>query len=182
MRVLSFDCSSTTVAYALLEVNDKKITLKSLAYIKPIKSKDFILRLIDTRDKLKKIIEKEKPDLISIEDIVKYFPGKSSANTIITLATFNRMLCLLAYDYLKKTPNLYSVMAIRHNLKINGHFPSKEEMPEVVATWLKIPFPYKYSKKQKKMIENEDMADAVAVGLYTINLLINPKIKKAKKK
>jgi Holliday junction resolvasome RuvABC endonuclease subunit len=187
MRILSFDCSSTTIAYSVLQINKENnlIELKEVDFFKPIKTPDFILKLVDSRNKLKEIIEKTKPDLIAIEDIIKFFPGKSSANTIITLANFNRMLCVVAYDHLKVNPTMCSVMAIRHKLKESKELPSKQEMPELVAKHLKIKFPYKYKEKGKlkgqPLIENEDMADAIAVGLFTAINILNPKIKKQKK-
>ncbi|MCP6726354.1 hypothetical protein NL526_30315, partial [Klebsiella pneumoniae] len=77
----------------------------------------------------------------AIEDLIK-FMTKSTATTVVVLTTFNRMVCLLAYDYLKKQPELFNVMSIRHALKLNKILPKKEEMPELVAKHLEIKFPY----------------------------------------
>jgi hypothetical protein len=107
--------------------------------------------------------------------------GKSTAKTIITLTTFNRMVCLAAYDYLQKSPELFSVMTIRHGLKLNKTLPKKEEMPELVAQHLGITFPYQLNKKGKVKEENFDMADGMAVALYyafTLTGKIKRKVKK----
>ena len=181
-KVLGFDISSTCIGICLLEIDEKnKITLKYLDNIKPIKSINIIERVAHTRDKIKKLIEHLKPDYIAIEDLVQYLPGKSSANTIITLATFNRMIGLLAFDYLNKMPNLYNVMSIRHGLKLSKELPSKEQMPDLVSSHLGIKFIYSIGKKGKIKSENYDMADAFAVALYHAFILTGKIIKKAKK-
>jgi len=109
--------------------------------------------------------------------------GKSTAKTITTLTSFNRMICLLAYDYLNKQPELFNVMSIRHGLKFYKELPTKEQMPEVVAKHLNIKFPYQYNKKGAIREESRDMADGACVALYYAMLLtgkINKKIKKKK--
>jgi hypothetical protein len=185
--VLSFDVSSTTIGWAVLGVDGYSISLIKMDYLKPIKTGTIIERMVDTRDKVQKIIRDVKPDYIAIEDIIKFMAGHSTAQTIIMLTTFNRMIGLLAYDYLRRSPELFSVMTIRHGLKLNKIFPKKEDMPDLVAKHLGITFPYQV-KKPKRLTgkiaiktENYDMADAVAVGLYYAFLLtgrIKPKGKK----
>jgi len=92
--------------------------------------------------------------------------GKSSANTIITQAVFNRAVCLASAKYLNSLPILYNVLSIRHGLKQNKVFPKKDEMPKLIEAHLNIQFPYIYNKKQKIKEESYDMADACAVGLF----------------
>lgn len=165
-KILGIDCSSTTIGLGYLEVIDGKIKYIGCTYIKPIKSNDITIRLKDTRDKLLRIINKFKPDDIVIEEIVSYMPGKSSANTIITLAVFNRMVALLAHDYLKKCPEFYRVIPVRSGLKLGTDFPEKEEIPNIIATHLNVKFPWLYNKKSNVCQENFDMADALAVALF----------------
>lgn len=180
-KILSFDASSSTIGYAVLEIDDGyNINFISVDYIKPIKHENIIERLAHTRNKIETIIEKIKPDYIGIEQIVSFMQGKSTANTIITLTAFNRMICLSCYDYLNKVPELFNVMSIRHALKLNKVFPKKSDMPALVSKHLGIKFPYEYNKKGKAKVENEDMADAIAVGLYYAFVLTG-KLKKKKK-
>jgi hypothetical protein len=108
--------------------------------------------------------------------------GKSTAQTIIMLTTFNRMTGLLCYDYLGHSPKLYSVMTIRHGLKLNKIFPKKEQMPELVAKHLGITFPYETNKKGKIKVENYDKADGMAVALYYAFVLSGRVKAKGKKK
>lgn len=190
-KVLGFDVSSTTIGYCVLEVENSKITFIKADYLKPIKTGTIIDRISDTRDKIKKIIEKENPDYIGIEDIIQFIKGRSTANTVIVLASFNRMIGLLSQDYLKQknktAPKLFSVMSIRHGLKNGKILPQKEDMPELVAKHLGITFPWEHGKKGAIKVENYDKADGIAVALYYAFLLTErtkklsaPKIKKAK--
>ena len=118
-RVLGLDISSNTIGYSVLDFNElNEIKLVKCSYIKPIKTGNIIDRIANTRDKIRKIISDYKPDYIGIEELIKFMP-KSTATTVIMLATFNRMICLECYDYLNKSPELLNVLSIRHGLKLN---------------------------------------------------------------
>lgn len=189
-RILGIDCSSTTIGYSVLEIDDNnQIVYKSVSYLKPIKTGTIVDRIVDTRNKIQDIINDVKPDYIGIEDIIQFMKGKSTAQTIIMLTTFNRMVCLLAHDYLHRNPELFSVMTIRHGLKIGKDLPKKEDMPELVAKHLGITFPYERIAKGKTKgnikVESYDMADGMAVALYLAFVLtgkVKRKIKKPKVK
>ncbi len=166
-RILGFDVSSTTIGYCVLEVDDNNdIQFVLCNYVKPIKKGSIIERIANTRDVIRSVIDQVKPDYIAIEDIVQFMAGASTAKTIITLTSFNRMIGLLSHDYLQKPPALYSVMSIRHGLKTDKNLPKKEEIPDLVAKHLKIKFPYLFNKKGKIKVESYDMADGVAVALF----------------
>jgi Holliday junction resolvasome RuvABC endonuclease subunit len=150
--------------------------------LKPLKNGSIIERIVDTRNKIQKVITAAKPDYIAIEDIIQFMKGASTAKTIIMLTTFNRMIGLVAYDYLGKTPELFSVMTIRHGLKFGKIFPKKEQMPALVEKHLEITFPYEYNKKGKLKVENYDKADGIAVALYQALLLAGKIKRKGKKK
>lgn len=180
-RVLGIDVSSTTIGYSIIDYDDNSMTLVKADYIKPLKTGSIIERIVHTRDKIQDIIAKAKPDHIGIEDIIQFMQGKSTAKTIIMLTTFNRMIGLCAYDYLKRSPELFSVMTIRHGLKLAKDLPKKEDMPELVAHHLGITFLYEVNKKGKVKVENYDKADGIAVGLY-YTLLLREKVKRKGKK
>jgi len=180
-KILGFDISSSCIGYSVIEIlPNQELKFISCDYLKPIKKGSIIYKIADTRDKIKKIIEEIKPDHIAIEDIIQFMSGASTAKTIITLTSFNRMIGLLAYDFLKKEPEYFNVMAIRHGLKLNKILPKKEDMPDLVAKHLKITFPYQKNKKNNLKSENYDMADSIAVALY-YSLLLSNKIKGKKK-
>lgn len=182
--ILGFDASSTTIGYSILSWDEttNDITFVKAGYIKPKKKGTIIERIVDTRNQVQKIIVDAKPDYISIEEIIQFMKGKSTAKTIIMLTTFNRMICLTAYDYLGKEPTLYSVMTIRHGLKLTPDLPKKEDMPALVAQHLGITFPYEYNKKGAIKVENYDKADGIAVGLYHARALAGLVKSKSKSK
>lgn len=182
--ILGFDVSSTTIGWCSLswEESTNDIKLIQMGYIKPIKKGSIIERIVDTRNKIQKIIVDTKPDHIAIEDIIQFMQGKSTAKTIIMLTTFNRMIGLTAYDYSAKAPTLYSVMTIRHGLKTSKDLPKKEDMPALVAQHLGITFPYEYNRLGNVKVESYDKADGVAVALYHAFVLSGKVKRKGKKK
>ena len=171
MRILGFDISSTTIGVSLIETNEKysKPKLKLLTHIKPPKNGSLFERLHETKLEILKILEEHSPDVVAIEEIVQFMAGGSTAKTIITLTAFNRMVGLVAYEHFNKEPFYYSVMAIRHKLKIGKELPSKEQMLDVVQKHIKVqnPILYKESKKGIKKIADEtfDQVDGLAVAL-----------------
>jgi len=174
--VMGLDCSSTTIGWGLLEIVDsEKVKYIDSGFVKPPKSGTIIERIIETRELVSNLIYEHEPDCIGIEEIIQFMSGKSTAKTIITLTTFNRMICLLCYDCLKKQPELFNVMTIRHGLKFNKILPKKEDMPELIAKHLNISFPYILNKKKKPKPENNDVADGLAVALY-YSFILNGKI------
>lgn len=172
MIILGFDISSTTTAYSVFNIehnpltNSPIISFKLSSFIKPIKTGSIISRIVSFDAQINNIIYEHKPDAVAIEDIIKFMKGKSSANTIITQATFNRIVCLASAKYLNREPSLYNVLSIRHGLKQNKTFPKKEDMPNLLQNHLKFKFPYLYNKNKKIKEESYDMADSIAVGLY----------------
>lgn len=176
-KVLGFDVSSTCIGWGLLSVDGYNVSYIDSGYFKPPKTGDLISRIYKTKEAILDIITKFDPDEIAIEDIVQFMKGKSTAQTIIMLTTFNRMICLLSRDFLGKSPTLHNVMTIRHGLKINKKLPKKEDMPGLVSQHLGITFPYKFNKLGAKKIENYDEADGIAVSLYR-SFLLSGKIKK----
>lgn len=175
--ILGFDISSNTVGWCSLQIDEftKGIMYLDSGFIKPIKKGTIIDRLVHTRKAIIDIIENVKPDYIGIEDLIKFMP-KSTATAVVILTTFNRMICLTCYDYLKKSPKLFNVMSIRHGIKKEKTLPKKEDIPELVARHLNIKFPYVTTSrgKMKNSIKSEsyDVADGCAVALYYAFILV----------
>ncbi len=181
--ILGFDVSSSTIGWCVLELDESTndIKLISASYFKPIKNGSMIERIIDTRNKIETIIKDVKPDYIAIEELIKFMP-KSTATTVVVLATFNMTVCLAAYDYLGRSPELCNVLSIRHGIKISKKCPKKEEIPDLVANHLRITFPYEYKKNGTIKVENYDKADGMAVALYQAFVLSGKVKRKVKKK
>jgi len=167
-RIMGWDVSSATVGWCVLDVDEdgKNVKFIKCSYFKPIKKGSTLDRLKHTQDKVQSILEEYKPDEIAIEEITKFMPHLSSAQTIITLAIFNRVVGLTCLNYLKKSPEMFSVMAMRHGLKLTSELPKKEDMPSLVETYMNIKFPFEINKNGKIKNESYDMADACIVGMY----------------
>jgi Holliday junction resolvasome RuvABC endonuclease subunit len=187
-RVLSLDISSTTLGWAVLGTDGQKICLLDVGFIKPEKQGTLYERLTSLKKEMTTLFNRVKPHEIAIEDIALFMPRKSTAHTIVLLAVFNRMVSLLAYEYLGKDPKHYPVMTIRNGLKMTTVAPDKMEMPALVEKHLKIKIPKKLKKSGNPTDEYYDQADAIAVGLYHSYLVTNqlksiPKVPvKSKKK
>ena len=164
--IIGWDVSSTTTAYSVLKIAKDAIYYIDSGYIKPIKNGTIFERLNYTKKEINKILTKYKPDEIAIEEIIQFMSGSSGAKTIIMLTSFNRMVGLTCYEYLNNNPSMYSVMSIRHGLKLDKKLPKKEDMPDVVSKHLNINFPFEYGKKGSINIVSYDKADAIEVSLF----------------
>lgn len=171
-RVLSLDASTTTVGIAVLDYDDKNITLYHNDFYKPNKDVNQLIMLKEAKLFVKDLIKTFNPDDFAIEEYIKFMKGNSAAATTIPLAIFNRTLCLAAYEEMNKLPEIISVMTIRSKIKLDKQIPKKEEVPEIVAKHLNIAFPYRTkllkNGKEKIIAENADVADGIAVGLAFI--------------
>ena len=165
---MGIDCSSTTIGLCLIESGEDGFKLKKCEYYKPDKKSDLFESLSKTRNYILDIIKEWTPDEVVIEEIAKFFaPGKSTAETIIKLATYNRTVGLAVYEGLHQAPVMVNVNSARAVLRPKG-YPgklAKEDVPKVVAAVLHIEYPWKYNKKGKISDESYDMADAIAVAL-----------------
>ena len=187
-RVLGFDVSSSCIGYCALDFDIESQDIKYIkhGFYKPNKDGLILDRLMETKIHIAKTIKEYEADEIAIEDIISFMKNKSTAQTVITLAVFNRMVGISAYEALNKAPTLYNVMSIRHGLKLTKELPAKEQMPEVIEKHLGIEFPYQYKIKRKTKekviaVESYDMADAFSVALYHARLACKLIIKKVKK-
>lgn len=166
MRIMSFDVSSSTVGWAVFNVTQDTIKLYKCGYFKPLKKGNIFEKLTDLKLKILDLLKKYQPSEVAIEDIAKFMPKVSSAQTIIILALWNRAVGLTVFDYLGKPPELYSVMSIRHGLKKTKKLPKKEEIPTIVENILLIKLEPEFTKTGKIKPELYDQADAIACGLY----------------
>lgn len=166
-KLLSFDISSSNIGWSILEYDKltNKITLNEYGVIKPDKKSNSIVeRLYKTKKEILNLFNRLKPDHIAIEEIVQFMQNRSSAKTILTLTSFNRMVGLASMEYLNKCPTFISVMTVRSQIKFDKKI-SKEEVPDIVAKRLNIGFPWYMKKTGAVDPKSYDLADAIAVGL-----------------
>lgn len=176
MRLMGLDISTTTIGISIIEetLETDKFKLVFQHYFKP-PEKDLpeFEYLQITKRYILKIVEEFKPDLVAIEDYSKFMKGKSSATTILKLATLNRMLGFAIFEAMGHEPFLLNVIKIRHNLKLGTQLPAKEEIPELVVHYLDLEgYPYYYEQDKKGNIkiktESFDVADSMAVAICAL--------------
>lgn len=196
MRVLGLDASTSAIGIAVIEY-DELFNCKLLYsdYYTPDKSIDIIDMLLKARTHICKIAKQYNIDEFVIEDYIRFMKGSSSAATVIPLAILNMTLRLSIIDQFNIKPESLNVLKIRHKLKLTKELPTKEDIPNLVATHLKIEYPwlYKIDKRTKKPVlhkvtkkpvvqtESYDIADAIAVALAFVKLKESPKKSRVKK-
>lgn len=183
--ILGIDCSSTTIGYALLGVENDVIQIIEHGNIKP-PTKDscnLIERLNAVVLEIDALCLRLKPDYSIVEDILQFMGNKSTSNTIILLAVFNRAVSLQIYKTTGNVPIFLLPISIRTKIK---HFLGrndkieKEEIPGILQNYFGKTFfkivKYKTRGKNKgqPIIETLDEADACAVawaGLIELDLI-----------
>lgn len=172
--ILGIDCSSSTIGWAYMGVEDNKIKLLEHGHIKP-PGKDIPLleRLDSVSKEMANLCDRFKPDSTIIEEIAQFMKGKTSANTIITLAVFNRACALQLYRSTNKNPLFLLPISIRTRIKrFLGRTEKieKEEIPTILQNYFGKSFfkvvGYKQRGKNKgqPIVETYDESDAVAAA------------------
>ena len=156
-------------------ITDNKIKIIHHSYYKPDKSVDFFDLVVKAKDYIINLAKENSIDEFAIEDYIRFMKGNSSSATTIPLAILNFTLRISTHSTLGIAPDVYSVLKIRHCLKRDKELPKKEEIPELVASYLGIDYPWlkkfnKVKKVDKILEESYDMADAMAVALAHIKI------------
>mgnify|MGYP003405770563 FL=1 len=171
-QILSFDASTTTIAFAhLIKDDNGKINLLACDHYNPSKKLDLFPKLSKVQDFIKSTLNSTNCEDTAIEDIILHMNKFTTAQTISTLAILNRTVGLTIFNETGKAPELLNVMKIRHSIKLTKVLPKKEEIPALVETYINCPFPYVYKKKGGIANESMDRADAIAVGLCYLKSL-----------
>jgi Holliday junction resolvasome RuvABC endonuclease subunit len=171
IRVLGLDISSSTIGWCVIDYDNQSASLIDYGHIKPpskAKAKGVLpYRLNQTIGLMENVVNKYKPDEVAVEDYAKKFSvGRSRASTIIILAVFNELCCLIGYKRTGKDAYRYPVSKIRK--VIGNHFGiktvSKDDIfPVITSSCSK----FKTQKNKVGNIKKEcgDEADAIAVAI-----------------
>lgn len=173
--ILGIDCSSSTIGWAYIGVENGKERLLDHGHIKPPKkdSGHLIERLDWVSKETTALCDKLKPDYTIVEEISQFMKGKTSANTIITLAVFNRAVSLQLYRSTGKVPLFLLPISIRTRIKRflgREEVIEKEQIPTILQDYFGKSFfkvvGYKQRGKNKgqPIVETYDEADAVAAA------------------
>lgn len=174
MKILGLDISSSTIGWAILDGSGK---LLKYGHIKPLKKakadkqgKGYVARLADAYAHVYALVKNECPDAIVIEDYSRKFShGKSTANTIIVLATFNEACALACYHASDIEPVKYPVTTMRKHVgnKFDNKMPKKDDVFPFIEKQYK---DFEITKTRFGNIKSEhyDEADAIFTALAHI--------------
>lgn len=167
-RVLGLDCSSSMVGWGLVGIYDGKPKLLSYGHIKPLDSKNSLLdRLNDVCDKIVEVCKEISPTEIAIEDIILFMKNKSQAQTIVILASFNRVIAVTTHRETGMDVSLQSVQSIRKTIKEkigNSSTIKKEDMPHIIKDKLCNLFEFTIDRNGNIADVTRDEADGIAVA------------------
>lgn len=183
--ILGIDCSSSTIGWAYMSVDNNSVYLIDHGHIKPPEKEDMSLieRLDIVSTQIEELCCRLNPDFTIVEEITQFMKGKTSANTIIILAVFNRAVALQLYRCTKKLPMFLYPISIRTRIKrfLGLAEPiEKEHIPSILQDYFGKSFfkvvGYKQRGKNKgqPIVETYDEADAVAAawaGLIELGLV-----------
>jgi Holliday junction resolvasome RuvABC endonuclease subunit len=183
--ILGIDCSSSTIGWAYMGVDGSTIKLLDHGHIKPPAKDDnhLIQRLDSIAKTMEELCSRFNPDFTIVEEISQFMKGRTSANTIITLAVFNRACALQLYRSTKKVPLFLLPISIRTRIKRflgRQEVIEKEQIPGILQDYFGKSFfkvvGYKQRGKNKgqPVVETYDEADAVAAawaGLIELGLI-----------
>jgi len=192
--VLGLDCSSSTVGWGIVSIENNTIHLLAHGHFKPLGSENPELeRLQDTWTHIVELCQTFKPNYVSIEDIFLFMKGKSQARTITVLTAFNRTAGLAAYQTMGNV-SFYSVHQIRNIIKTCCGIKEviqKDDMPKTIRSFLSPRFVDMINKKGNIGIETFDEADGIAASWAkalhiiksdVVNPLLESKPKRKKKR
>lgn len=169
--IIGLDISTSCIGICV--INSETGALIDLFPVKLISTsiEDFWSKITFTKNLInEKIADNWDIESISVEESAKRFtPGFSSADTIITLAKFNAIICYLFYEKYNLKPNYINVKSARSklNIKIDYKDKSKTTKQKVFELVLKqFPtYPWIYNKNTGKPTKiNEDLCDSVVIA------------------
>lgn len=177
--VLGLDCSSSTIGWGVISIENNNICLLGNGYFKPPNSKNYeLMRLQSTWKYIIDLCQEFNPNCVSVEDIFIFMKGKSQARTITVLTAFNRVASLAAYQ-ITNNVSFYSVHQVRSIIKeyynIKGVI-QKKDMPNIIRSFLSPNFSNIINRNGNISIETYDEADGIAVSWAKVLHILRPDI------
>jgi Holliday junction resolvasome RuvABC endonuclease subunit len=167
------------VGWGLMGITEGKPTLLSYGHVKPLDSKNSLLdRLNDVCDRIIEVCKEIEPTEIAIEDIILFMKNKSQAQTIVILASFNRVIAVTTHREIGVDIFLQSVQSIRKTIKDsleNQVTIKKEDMPYVIKEKLCNLFEFTIDKNGNVADVTRDEADGIAVAWARVLEKVNAK-------
>ena len=173
-KILALDISSSTIGWSVLERDKTSIALISYGHIRPpTKEKaekaghGYSYRLHEISKAVVELVSSIQPDTVIVEDYAKKFSsGRSSANTIIVLATVNEVVSLVCFQLLGKEVIRIPVSKLRSVVKnqYKVDVKDKEDAMKLCKTLFNN-FLTTNNRNGKIKKECYDESDSIIVGL-----------------
>lgn len=153
LRVLSIDCGTAIVGWAVLDEEFNNLTHVESGAIQTSKNDDMSLRLKQIFEELSKIIDKYKPSVMAIEDIF-YFKNQK---TIISVSQARGVIILSGK---LKNLEIFGYTPLQVKSAVTGYGRAeKDQVAFMVGKILKL----------KEVPKLDDITDAIAVGICHLN-------------
>jgi crossover junction endodeoxyribonuclease RuvC len=150
MKILGLDVSSTSTGWSVVDSKLDVISLIEFGLIRGDSSMSAIQRLYFLGNELKKIIEKQQPDEIAIEETVLVRGPK----IMRILARFSGVAIFQCYSYQKKELYVFEPAKWKKNIGIGGH-ALKAEVQLYVCTKFNLLSLKQLADYQDKILEIE---------------------------
>jgi hypothetical protein len=173
--VLGLDISTACTALSVLDKQSGTLLFMAPIILNNKKSPDFWSKIDLLKNEFENIFNKNSNwniTKISVEENAKRFsPGFSSADTIITLAKFNGIICYVLYCLTGIPPTYINVRTARSVLNIKIDYKNKKEKTKqkvlniVYSRHPEFPWILKTNKNGTRLVKiNEDAADSYVIA------------------
>lgn len=163
--ILGLDCSSSVLGWGLIDPKTEELI--AYGYYNLASSKYSILERLDYLYQIiKSLCEQFSPKVVAIEEIIKFMKGRSSAATVISLASFNRTAALSAYHSVGNVAFL-NVNTIRKIIKNACNLKEKIDkmgMPDIIKRYLHSDLKYYKKRTTGWTDQTYDQADGIATA------------------
>jgi hypothetical protein len=184
--ILGIDISTTCTGTCIIHAETGELIAMHHELMNKVQKKQKVFPTFWSKvDHMKKAFDEYHDDnwdvkILAIEESAKRFPpGMSSADTIITLAKFNGILCYLLYQKYGVEPSYINVRTARKQLGIKIDYKDKGKTTKqkvldcIVKRHPEFPWVYRETKGEKKLVKiNEDRCDAYVMAAAAKKILL----------
>lgn len=173
-KILALDISSSTIGWSILERDEDNIQLVDYGHIKPpakVKAAKvgfgYSYRLNEISKEISKLLFNTNPDTVVVEDYAKKFSsGRSSANTIIVLATANEVVSLTCFQIMNKEVTRIPVTKLR-SVVMKKYQVDVKDKDDAMNLCKNLFNNFKTANNKNGNIQKEcyDQSDSIIVGL-----------------
>jgi crossover junction endodeoxyribonuclease RuvC len=157
MKVLGIDTGFATTGYGLVEKKDSRIKYLAHGVFLTPKTDTSSQRLQSLYQQLTEFIDKEKPDVIGVEQLF-YF---RNATTIITVGEARGVILLAIENSMTQLVEV-TPLQVKQFISAYGR-ADKKQVQEMVKRLLGLDF----------IPKPDDAADALAIAIYSSNIVKN---------